>query len=750
MFMKNANKMILALLLVIFALNASLAGNFKPLNHVSETDLEGVTIWVHNNDTTPFSILFTNNASSVNNVTKINFGTSNTGVLLSGIICPAGWYDNSSSGTDILCLSNTSVLQPGQSIQVNATIQSANVSLNTITVWDWETRDDSVSTPVKDDGTFMLNIDVNGTTDSFTDSTSVIGNGNHTVSVAIVESEVQVDNSSSAIADHVELAGVCKNTTLYSPPTLICSADQKNCNYSFVIDATKNNITVDGDCNITVMFNDTFGNQGSGTKTYQIDNTGPIITLISHTNGSEIKAGDIVQFNITDSPAGLNFTNWTWGAFNSSADPIYSIDTTGMPDGELSIGVWANDSLGNIATTIHLGGTNDTFDNVTVIVDNTEPTVEIHSPVSGYYGDSIFVNVTAIDLNTVSFVQARWKNSTDNGTWINLTDDGNFWTGTIDSSLLAETNYTVMINAVDEAGNSNNTQTVVNIGIDHTDPILVSILAPSSGDSVEAGTLFTVTASVNDSESGADYCSVLVDGATTIIPYDANTSQCSGSVTAPGTEANHPVYVTVYDKAGNTDTAATDINVFVVSSPGGGGGSFGPSSLVPLEIPGENNKPELTAPKIDNESPVVGEVITCISGTFSDADGDSKVGERFKWFVNSKEVQMGAKDTFDTKNTEAGDVITCSQRATDGIDYSEWADSSNSAEVQEPEQQMPAENQVAAEDKTVSNPFTGAFIGGLLGDNVAVTVLLVTIFGGALAVFTIRLIKRRKIQFKLN
>jgi hypothetical protein len=209
--------------------------------------------------------------------------------------------------------------------------------------------------------------------------------------------------------------------------------------------------------------------------------------------------------------------------------------------------------------------------------------------------------------------------------------------------------------------------------------------------------------------------------------------------------------VSIKDMAGNE--GEDSISIIVASSPSSFGSGAGGFKVLTNSSNKTftNNKPEITAPYVDKETPSKGEIITCVPGKFSDKDGDVKAGDQWKWFVDGKEVYYGIKNTYDTSSANVGAKITCSQRATDGIDYSDWADSTNSATVQAAKKEVKAAAPaVTGETNKPVNPFTGAFIGGLLGDNIFIAILAVIIMGGAIAVLTIRFIKRRGLKVKVQ
>jgi subtilase family serine protease/Tol biopolymer transport system component/flagellar hook assembly protein FlgD/fibronectin type 3 domain-containing protein len=137
---------------------------------------------------------------------------------------------------------------------------------------------------------------------------------------------------------------------------------------------------------------------------------------------------------------------------NSAADNLYGDLLRGLPEGTHTIRARATDAAGNVATTPVFS----------FIVDNTPPQIAI----SGVQ-DTVAYNVNVTPIIQVTDAHLSSQSATLNGQ--------SFVTGT---TIAAEGDYTLVVNAADAAGNQ--VAAVVRFTIDKTPPI-VTILQPADG-----------------------------------------------------------------------------------------------------------------------------------------------------------------------------------------------------------------------------------------------------------------------------
>ncbi len=102
-----------------------------------------------------------------------------------------------------------------------------------------------------------------------------------------------------------------------------------------------------GENNLEIIVYDMDRDNTTIDYTIFYDVIGPVITLISPLEGSDINEGDILVFNITDLN-GINYTNYTWD--NSGIENLFTINyNITVPDlsyGTHNITIYARDELG--------------------------------------------------------------------------------------------------------------------------------------------------------------------------------------------------------------------------------------------------------------------------------------------------------------------------------------------------------------------------------------------------------------------
>jgi PGF-pre-PGF domain-containing protein len=176
----------------------------------------------------------------------------------------------------------------------------------------------------------------------------------------------------------------------------------------------------------------------------------------------------------------------------------------------------------------------------TLTIDTSNPTITIDYPAAdGWYNADFTVNVTA----TANTVKYRYENSSENSSWISLENlTASAWNVTFNSSI-GDGNFTIRINATDEAGNDNTTETVF-IWLDTTNPTIDSFTL--SDTSVSERVTITGSCAASDNLDSA-----------------VSTSVTGIDTSSPGT---YTATCTATDEAGNTATSSLD---YSVSSSGG-------------------------------------------------------------------------------------------------------------------------------------------------------------------------------------
>jgi hypothetical protein len=251
------------------------------------------------------------------------------------------------------------------------------------------------------------------------------------------------------------------------------------------------------------------------TFVFITDGTAPLIELQSPQNNTVAASGTVIQFSISDNFE-LEFVNYSWdGEEFSSLESPYSLDLI-EGDGAHILHILAQDSVENQVEVIYAFQT-----------DDAPPAIHLNKPVNGSVCLSgLLVNFTVTDTNTFG-VAAVW-------------DDGEYAIIDMPYSLpVPESDgwHHLSVNAIDEAGNSN--ETVFAFLADNTAPV-VEIVSPSSP------TIFSQTVAliwiVTDISSVTSF--VYVDGDRVITTTETETS-------LELSLGQHEIEVVVLDQADN-------------------------------------------------------------------------------------------------------------------------------------------------------------------------------------------------------
>ncbi len=263
------------------------------------------------------------------------------------------------------------------------------------------------------------------------------------------------------------------------------------------------------------------------------------------------------------------YCNGTWASpscFNvtqACTTTPNSTNQTAIPTGGACFVTTGN--LVNIYTDIFSGvaGANDTI----------APRVAINAPTAGLsINSSTLLNATITDIGSFidnSSIYWRYENSTTNSTWYQMSNNTKINVSTVDfgftinTTLIADGNYTLRINASDlaVAPNANTSITVAGLVFDYTQPSACTLTQ-----------LKTDTIRVGDSLTATDFsCTGGGDNIGQVIRI------VSGFNTA--TEGTKTATCLQNDTAGNTRSCTTAYTVYARSSGGGGGGGGGGGAI---------------------------------------------------------------------------------------------------------------------------------------------------------------------------
>jgi len=250
------------------------------------------------------------------------------------------------------------------------------------------------------------------------------------------------------------------------------------------------NFTAGLNQNITINFNDTFGNGGVGrTLTarvfFSIDNTAPSVTAITSNNAN---FSGVVRINgsVTDT-GGTGVKNVTFVLTNSTGGNVSTANLMTLYQGSSTNGNYSNSTFntsafadGNYNVTIiavdYSGMQGQALINITI--DNSAPLVTIVTPTNVTLNASVTINVTVTDSITgINVVRFNLTNNSGlnqvNLTEIPFSGGTNNWNITLVPSQYADGPYVLKIIANNTAGVTNSSVSVA-FTIDTVAPGLTS------------------------------------------------------------------------------------------------------------------------------------------------------------------------------------------------------------------------------------------------------------------------------------
>jgi len=294
------------------------------------------------------------------------------------------------------------------------------------------------------------------------------------------------------------------NNITYSVNTLdinytISDANLQSCWYSN--DTYSGNVTLtgcanitsvawaEGQHNVTIYANDTFGNINNSKVVFRVDTIAPAINITSPVNNTN-STDNILDVKYTVSDANLEscwYSNDTY-AGNESLTCGDNITSVAWAEGQHNVTIWANDTIGNKSSS-----------SITFMIDTIAPAINITSPVNNTNSteNGLDINYTVSDAN----LQSCWySNDTYSGN-VTLTGCAN-----ITLVIWAEGQHNVTIYVNDSFGNKNSS--FVRFTIDTNAPI-INLISPANGSSWTSSS--TVIFSYNVSDVGIANCSLIIN-----------------------------------------------------------------------------------------------------------------------------------------------------------------------------------------------------------------------------------------------
>lgn len=298
----------------------------------------------------------------------------------------------------------------------------------------------------------------------------------------------------------------------------------------------------EGNHTIRLVCTDNYGQRSYDYVSVEVDATEPSNEFTSHTEGSILKSGTLLEFNITDVHLDQVVAGWdsdTWVSFSYPYQTSLPID-----DGAHVFHVNSSDTAGNW-----------NYTQFTLICDDTLPAISLTSLSNGTVmqsGSVVQLDITDTHLDTTMY---HWD----------MDEDTPFVLEYETSIPVVDGSHDLIVNATDIAGNQRVTH--YQFITDDADPI-ISLLSISNHSVLQTGT--PINFEVSDSHYDAtgwfwDSSQISYASETTFETY------------APAVEGEHWLYVYSNDSAGNTHyewymfVIDNTVPMIILSSPDDGG-----------------------------------------------------------------------------------------------------------------------------------------------------------------------------------
>lgn len=228
---------------------------------------------------------------------------------------------------------------------------------------------------------------------------------------------------------------------------------------------------------------------------FTVDNDEPTLAIVTPTNGAYIYGTITVQASAVDSGSGLDnggvvisIDGGAWSLMTLNG-PYYefSLVTTNLADGVHTITVVAADDAGNMV-----------FRALTVVVDNTRPTVVVVAPEAMDYVEGTYTfAVSAVDNLGIASVTARIigpSSTIDVALGYNAASGYYEWT--VDTTTWEDGSYSIKPFATEMSGRTFLDAATVTFYLDNNAPSLI-VIAPMDGEVILNAT-YTVTVKAGD------------------------------------------------------------------------------------------------------------------------------------------------------------------------------------------------------------------------------------------------------------
>jgi DNA-directed RNA polymerase subunit RPC12/RpoP len=279
---------------------------------------------------------------------------------------------------------------------------------------------------------------------------------------------------------------------------------------------------INGDYTIQINALDLAGNSNSSWYFFTVDSSRPSIVLNNPENNSVIPNSTILDFSIIESH--LTQINYSInGGIDTPLTDPFNISISGLPDGDYTVQINAVDLAGNSNSSWYF-----------FTIDSTLPTIILEAPEN----NSIVQNGIILNFSIVDSHLMQVNYSINGGADINLSDPFN-----ISTLGWSDGDYTIQINTMDLAGNSNISGYFITL--DSTSPAII-LNTPLNNSAIQNGTIL-------------DF--LILDSNLLEVNYSVNggtnfsLSDPFNITTADWTDDNYTIQINALDTVGNSISA---------------------------------------------------------------------------------------------------------------------------------------------------------------------------------------------------
>jgi len=279
----------------------------------------------------------------------------------------------------------------------------------------------------------------------------------------------------------------------------------------------------EGPVMLSITAADVPGNTATASFDFTIDVGPPMLVLVSPSANSVIRGGTALDFEVVDVSA--TTATWDAGAGAQILVAPFDIDTTGWPDGPVTVAIEATDAFGR-----------RTVASFPFILDSTAPAITLVTPPSG----AVVRPGTIVDLavSDANLVAVFWDAGSGEAQFPAPYDR--------DTSFFLDGTYAITVRAVDAAGNEG--LLAFPLTIDGTPPV---VTRTDSGTLVQPGHLVELT--VSDA-SGVTATYDLGGGPLPLAPPFALD-------TTTWADGDYAITIAAVDAAGNEATLETAVTI---------------------------------------------------------------------------------------------------------------------------------------------------------------------------------------------